>query len=211
MKIKSMIAALAASAIAVSALAVSASAEVLKKVGNEKNAEIYMVPVDGLDLSKLDKIVAEVSCDSTNTNGCIGYNDADGKWVQHEFKSEIESGVIEQNWEKDGLAGTVKDGLQVQLWWVEPLKDADGKETGNGTAQVNSVKLLDKDGNELTKTETQATTTTTEKSGAAVTTTTTAKETKKTDSAKTGDAGVGVAVAALGLASAAAFVARKKD
>ena len=72
MKIKSMIAALAASAIAVSALAVSASAELLKKVGNEKDAEIYTVPVDGLDLSKLDKIVAEVSCDSTKTNGCIG-------------------------------------------------------------------------------------------------------------------------------------------
>lgn len=210
MKIKSMIAALAASAIAVSALAVSASAEVLKKVGNEKNAEIYMVPVDGLDLSKLDKIVAEVSCDSTKMNGGIGYNNADGNWTQHEFNSEIESGVIEQTWEKDGLAGTVKDGLQVQLWWVEPKKDADGNES-DGTAQLNSVKLLDKDGNELTKTETQATTTTTEKSGASVTTTTTAKETKKTDSAKTGDAGVGVAVAALGLASAAAFVARKKD
>lgn len=211
MKIKSMIAALAASAIAVSALAVSASAEVLKKVGNEKDAEIYMVPVDGLDLSKLDKVVAEVSCDTNKLQGCIGYNNTNSEWVQVKFESEIESGAIEQTWEKDGLAGTVKDGLQVQLWWVQPTYDADGKENGNGTGQIDSVKLLDKDGNELTKTETQATTTTTEKSGAAVTTTTTAKDTKKTDSAKTGDAGVGVAVAALGLASAAAFVARKKD
>ena len=211
MKIKSMIAALAAGAIAMSAMALSASAEVLKKVGNEKKAEIYQIPVDGLDLSKLDKIVAEVSCTTNKLNGCFGYNNTSSEWVQVEFESVIDSGAISEKWEKDGLAGTVKDGLQVQLWWVQPVYEGETV-TGDGTGQVDSIKLLDKDGNELTKSEetTTAAVTTTEKSGAAVTTTTTAKSTAKTDSTKTGDAGVGVVVAALGLASAAAFAARKK-
>lgn len=53
------------------------------------------------------------------------------------------------------------------------------------------------------------TTTTTSGSGAAGTTTTAAKTGE--GSAKTGDAGVAVAVAALGLAAATAFVVRKKD
>ena len=212
MKIKSMIAALAAGAIAMSAMALSASAEVLKKVGNTKDAEVYQIPVDGLDLSKLDKIVAEVSCTTNKLNGCFGYNNTSGEWVQVEFESVIDSGAISEKWEKDGLAGTVKDGLQIQLHWVQPTYDETGKENGDGTGQVDSIKLLDKDGNELTKSEetTTAAVTTTEKSGAAVTTTTTAKSTAKTDSTKTGDAGVGVVVAALGLASAAAFAARKK-
>lgn len=55
--------------------------------------------------------------------------------------------------------------------------------------------------------ETTTTTTTAAKGG---TTTTTAKKTGE-GSAKTGDAGVAVAVATLGLAAATAFVARKKD
>ncbi len=198
MKIKSLVAALAASAIAVSAMAFSASAEVLKKTGNEKDKETYTIPVDGLDLSKLDKIVAEVSANSTKVTGCFVFNNNSGEAIQVEFESTEESGELTAEWAtSDSLAGTVKDGLAVELRWVEPVSEGN-----DATLNLDSVKLLDKDGNELQKVETTAT-----KATAAVTSTTAAKT---TTSAKTGDAGVGIAVAALGLASAAAFVARKK-
>ncbi|MBP0988343.1 MAG: hypothetical protein J6S92_08690, partial [Oscillospiraceae bacterium] len=73
MKIKSMIAALAASAIAVSTMAVSASAALFSKTGNGQ--EKYNVDIKDIDASKIDKIVAEVTCDTEYLKGTFGFND----------------------------------------------------------------------------------------------------------------------------------------
>ena len=219
MKLKNMIASLAACAIAVSGLAMTVSAEeLMKKEGNAENAKAYEIPFDGLDLSKLDKIEAVVSCDTNVLNGCIGYNaddgSADGKWTAVNQETKVGDGEsVSATWTVDGLAGTVKGGLQVQFWWVQPIYGEDGKETGNGVAKLESVKLLDKDGNELKAAETTTTAAATTTTKAATTTkagATTKAGTTTAASSKTGDAGVSIAVAGLSLAAVAAFAARKK-
>ena len=215
MKMRSVLASIAACAIAVSAMALPASAELMTKEGNTEQAKVYEIPTDGLDLSKLDKVEAVVSCSTKLLNGCIGYNAEDGsengKWTSVDQKSEVADGeAVSATWTVDGLEGKVKSGLQVQFWWVQPTYDEDGKENGNGVAKLESVKLLDKSGNELTKQ--QETTAATTASSTTTSTTTTSGGTTTTTAAgtKTGDAGVGVAVAGLSLAAIAAFVARKK-
>ncbi len=219
MKIKSVIAAVAASAIACSAMALSAAAEVFSKTGNEGDA-IYTVPVDGVDVSKINKIVVEVSCDHNKLEGTIGYNDttAESKWTKHgtdgteKFVCSAEAGAITGTWELDNIEGEIADSkIEVQFTWIEP--DGDNK----GTGKIESVKLYDKDGNELKPNMPE--TTTTEATTTTQATTTAKKDDKKDDKksstssssgAKTGDAGVGVAVAALSLAGAAAIATRKK-
>lgn len=229
MKIKSMIAAFAASAIALSAMAVTASAAVFSKTGNGQ--EYYGIDIKSLDVEKIDKIVVEITCDTNYVKGTFGFNDkSTGQWAAHGvtddggkmvFISDAGKGnTVNDKWELSGLEGTIaeQDEIQVQFWWINPHYNADGSEGDKGTANIESVKLLDKDGNEVgakvaeTTTTAAETTTTTTTTGAGTTTTTTSgkKDDKKADSAKTGDAGVGVAVAALGLAGAAAFAARKK-
>lgn len=228
MKIKSMIAALAASAIAVSTMAVSASAALFSKTGNGQ--EKYNVDIKDIDASKIDKIVAEVTCDTEYLKGTFGFNDTSNndKWASHGetedsdgnhfFESKVNAGeALTATWELSGIEGKVaaQDVIEIQFWWINPHYNADGSEGDKGTATIESVKLLDKDGNELTAkaaettTEAPATTTAADTTKAG-TTTTAAKSATKTDSTKTGDAGVGIVVAAMGLAAAVAFASRKK-
>ena len=228
MKIKSMIAALAASAIAVTTMAVSASAALFSKTGNGQ--EKYNVDIKDIDASKIDKIVAEVTCDTEYLKGTFGFNDTSNsdQWASHGatedsdgnhfFESKVNAGeALTATWELSGIEGKVaaQDVIEIQFWWINPHYNADGSEGDKGTATIESVKLLDKDGNELTAkaaettTEAPATTTAADTTKAG-TTTTAAKSATKTDSTKTGDAGVGIVVAAMGLAAAAAFASRKK-
>jgi hypothetical protein len=225
MKIKSMIAAIAASALTVSALAVSASAAI-----TNANAEAnYMYPVvaeegnnlpEGCKLTDVygieAKLSATVSAEGETCVGAFCYQSDSNNWAQNEFcqKGGDKSVII-------GDDGIVKWGSDSSLFaegdtwakvFVAEWSWADDKQIDFA---VEYVKLLDKDGNELTakaaETTTEATTTTADgTTTTAKTTTTKASDSKKADSAKTGDAGVGVAVAALGVAGAAAFVSRKK-
>jgi hypothetical protein len=222
MKIKSVLASVAACAIAISAMAVSVSADALmSKKGNEKNSENYSVPLDGIDVTKIDKIVADIALDSDYVNGCIGFNEG-GAWVNHgpnganQFEVNASGEVV-----LSGLAGKVDEGttMEVQFWWVNDVSE------GNpGTATLNSVKLYDATGAELggnAPAETESTAAATTTSAAAATTTTSAAAGTTTTAAATtttsgaaqpaGDAGVAVVAATLALAGAAAFVARKKD
>lgn len=221
MKVKSMIAALAASAIALGAMAIPASAEALAtKVGNDEGAVAYELPLDGYDLSKVDKIVAEVTFDTGSGNGCIGYTATGDKWTA----VNCEAGGTQNEswtgtWEATDLEGTVEGGIQVQLWWVNPFYDEDGQAGDAGTATVNSLTLYDADGNELEPSDDDTTTTAADDDDTTGTTTSTTKKASGSASgssgsasaAKTGDAGVGVAVAALSLAGVAAYVSRKKN
>lgn len=81
---------------------------------------------------------------------------------------------------------------------IKSVKTDDGVEAPSTTATTEAA---------TTTTTTSATTTTTTSTGKATTT----ASTKGEASAKTGDAGVAVAVAAFGLAVATAFAVRKKD
>lgn len=215
MKVKSILASLGACAIAMSAMALSASAaDLMTKVGNADSAKVYDIPTDGLDLSKLDKVVAEVSVDTTLVNGCIGYNKEDGTdkgaWTSVNQEAKADAGPVNAEWVAEGLDGTVKGSVQVQFWWVQPQYDEAGTESGDGTAVLKSVKLYDKDGKELTAGDnkddkndnTTATTTATTKAAGGNTT--------KAGATKTGDAGVGIAISGLALAGIAAVASRKK-
>ena len=71
MKLKKIFAGMAAAALAIAASAVTASAALLTKTGNgDDTSKIYKVPTEGLDLSKLDKIVADLTVDSGKVSGC---------------------------------------------------------------------------------------------------------------------------------------------
>jgi len=214
MKVKSILASLGACAIAMSAMALSASAaDLMTKVGNAESAKVYDIPTDGLDLSKLDKVVAEVSVDTTMVNGCIGYNKEDGSekgaWTSVNKEAKADAGPVNAEWVAEGLDGTVKGSVQVQFWWVQPQYNEAGEESGDGTAVLKSVKLYDKDGKELTagdnKTDDNKTDNTT-----ATTAATTKANTTKAGATKTGDAGVGIAISGLALAGIAAVASRKK-
>lgn len=222
MKIKSVLASLSACAIAISAMAISASADALmSKKGNEKQAEVYSIPLDGIDVTKIDKIVADISLDSDYVNGGFGFSEG-GAWANHgpngatQFEANASGEIV-----LSGIAGKVDAGseVQVQFWWVNDVSE------GNpGTATLNSVKLYDATGAELggnAPAETESTAAATTTSSAAATTTTSAAAGTTTTAAATtttaaagaaaGDAGVAVVAATLALAGAVAFVARKKD
>lgn len=225
MKIKSMFAALAAGTIAVSALAVSAFAGELA-IANATEADGKYAYHVGEHLPAgrtfADVYGAEIKISGVDTakgaGGGIIFQSDSVNWNQKEWGDEGSDKDYKFNYtdftfkrlesESPFSASDTWANIVISEWdgWGDPIT-------------VESVKLLDKDGNELTAAEettaapaettaAAATTTTAAKAAAA---TTTAKDSgKKADSTKTGDAGVGIAVAALGLAGAAAFVARKK-
>jgi hypothetical protein len=226
MKIKSMFAALAAGAIAVSALAVSAFAIPIAN-HNSDDGDKYVYSVkdnlpEGCKLSDVfgAKVVISGVNQETGAGGGFVFNSNTANWSQKEWGNEGSNKPIIYNY---------TDFTMTRLETESPFADTDEYaqvciaqwDNWGDAVTVDSVTLLDKDGNELTAkaaettteapadTTAAAATTTSAKAGAAVTTTK-AADTKKADSAKTGDAGVGVAVAALGLAAAAAFTARKK-
>ena len=225
MKIKSMFAALAAGAIAVSALAVSAFAIPIAN-HNSDDGDKYVYSVkdnlpEGCKLSDVfgAKVVISGVNQETGAGGGFVFNSNTASWDQKEWGNEGSNKPIIYNY---------TDFTMTRLETESPFADTDEYaqvciaqwDNWGDAVTVDSVTLLDKDGNELTAKAAEETTTeapadtttaaaTTTKAAAAVTTTK-AADTKKTDSAKTGDAGVGVAVAALGLAAAAAFTARKK-
>ena len=221
MKIKSMFAALAAGAIAVSALAVSAFAgEIAIANGTEADGKYAYAVLDHLPAGRTvtDVYGAEVKISGVDTTkgaggGIIFQSDSAG-WNQKEWGNEGSDKPYTYNY-TDFTFKRVDEASPFaasDTWASIVISEWDG---WGDPITVESVKLLDKDGNELTAAEettaAEATTTAAETTkAAAAVTTTTSKDTKKSDSTKTGDAGVGIAVAALGLAGAAAFVSRKK-
>lgn len=229
MKGKSVLAGLAACVIAAAAAVFPASAELMSKTGNDKDAEIYFIPADGLDLSGLDKIVAEISLDAKMLNGTIGYNEIGAGWKQNDQELRSDSGPTTGEWTVSGLDGRVQDGLQVQFWWVDARSDG-----STGTAKLESVRLYDKNGRELgtagsgqqqettvrqteakteaQRDETKPETGTEARQESTVRTDGTKAETEQKDepSSDAGDAGVGTAAACLAAAGAAAFLSRKK-
>ena len=162
MKMKKLIAGVVASAMAVSAMAVAASAALLTKTGNSESAALYDVSFEGLtedQINSITKIEAKVSVTSNMCNGCIGYNDAANGWTSANQELNEEAGPVDGTWVLEVAAGSfaAKDDegnvapfAQVQFWWVNPIYDEDGNETGDGVATLESVTLYDGNGNVVT-------------------------------------------------------------
>ena len=147
MKLRRIFAGLAAAAVACAATAITASAALLTRKGNDdETTKVYKVSTEGLDLSKLDKIIADMTVDTGKVSGCIGYAPVGGDWEQ--VKQELKDTTGQ--WVASGLEGKVAGGVEIQFWWVNPFYDADGNEGDPGTATIERVQLLDAQGNELT-------------------------------------------------------------
>ena len=210
MKIKSMIAALAASAITIGALAVptfAADGDPVwygGKVG--VNSKTTGWKESGQEWAVNDDKIGSTKFEPTKTD--------DGKYTIR-FENPFGDGVAAddtyvqawiQNWGPDDfkLVSVYFEGIDYN-YPMDKMDAADSNHTaylvGGTEADPTIGEKTVEDANKVT-----AIVWTFEMPQAAGK----AADTKKTDSAKTGDAGVGVAVAALGLAAAAAFTARKK-
>lgn len=228
MKIKSMIAALAASAIAVSAMAVTASAKITNPQNDDENTK-YIVDV----MASLPE-----GCSVTDVYGAQftfeGYDAEQGTGGGFVWNSNSQS-WNQKEWGNDGSNKAIiyGDDLVVKRLEDAPVFAATDEYAQVAIAQwdgwgvditITDFKLLGQDGNELQAKEAPTQTTAPEGDNNSTAETTTTKKTNatssgsssssssssSTSSTKTGDAGVGIAVAALSLAGAAAFATRKK-
>ncbi len=148
MKLKKILAAVAATAVALSTMAVNSFAALLETSLDANGAptdNVYKVAgVEGVDYSKVAKIEAVVTT-TDYVNGTIGVSTNGGTWTAAP-QQEV-SGGGSGTWVLDGLSGidsTAEDGslkpdvVQVQFWWLNA-----------GTLTLDSVKLYDADGNVL--------------------------------------------------------------
>ena len=162
MKMRKILAALSASVVAVSALSIVASADdLMTKTGNEESATKYALDFSGLtedQVKSIVKIEAKVSVTSNMVNGCIGFNSvAEEGWFAENQETKEDAGPVDDStWSVTVAAGDLaavdEDGNlapsgEVQFWWVNPLYDDEGEETGDGTATLKSVTFYDAAGN----------------------------------------------------------------
>lgn len=146
MKNRNIFAGLAAAAIVCAATVIPASAVVFKRTGNADYApKTYTVSLSDVDAAKLDKVRAELKCDSGYVKGCIRYQDADSEWTTKTKELKDETG----EWVFEGLEGQIGGEVQIEFWWVNPAFDAQGNPSIDGTATIERVVLLDAEDNEL--------------------------------------------------------------
>lgn len=235
MKVKSMIAAVAASALAIGAMAVPASADAADLANitgvtfyiscpQATDPEIWYGGAFGTSSNKnnwktvqwttseedaaehTDKVLAD-KIDDTHFKVTYTENLFTGEeeWAQAIYQAYGADDTVLEKVYLDGV------DLEITEFYGDDYKQKIGYILGDsddGTLHgvLNAAEGNGDEGETTTTTEQkESTTTTTTKKPNGTPTTNT-----KTDSTKTGDAGVGVAVAALSLAGAAAFVARKK-
>lgn len=223
MKIKSMIAALAASAIAITALAVPAFAEKKVTNGNDGDQMTYNVNQDDAKWGQIKGIKFTITpadgWTKTGFGAGVAYQGKDIKWTDYEINISGEGVANPENevsFEKTG-DNTFAFTLDTDEPWFKDIVDADKtwaqviiQNWWGAEIAVDNVEFIYAEAPAETTTEAPATTTAADTTAAPTTTTTAAKSATKTDSTKTGDAGVGIVVAAMGLAAAAAFASRKK-
>ena len=231
MKVKSILASLGACAIAVSAMAVTASADVnydLSKLeagddnytcyifGDKQDGSITGMLTDAADLEKITAIKWTIECETAAApenwyGGAFGINTKSGSWDAPQWA------INEENPDKTNPTKindtTYELTREVSFSSSEEYVQAVFQIYGDNAAKTHlkSVTLVGLDsvsggGDKTDDKKDDATTTST-------TTTTAANKgggNAATSGAKTGDAGVGVAVGLLGLAGAAAVVSRKK-
>ncbi len=157
MKLRKFLVALLTCSMVIGMMAISSSAALYTGKGqgdganeNGGNYEIDLTAL-GIDGAAIDKVVVELTFTSGIGNGTIGWNDLNGSWMNqgqiNVAGTQNEAETV--TWEAADIGG-IKDGLQVQLWWINPMYDENGTISGAGEATINSVKYYDKDGKELT-------------------------------------------------------------
>lgn len=230
MKMRNVLASVAACAIAVSAMSVAASAKVLNAAeGDDKYCMDITAPNGKTfgDIYGFEVTISGTPAEGQSNVGAVCWQSTSTKWTQKEFSlTEGEKDI------------DIKDNKITYVSDAALFKDSDefaqvfvAQWTWDGANQadftVEGVKLLDKDGKELgaaeektedskadEKTDAPETDSKAEESKADEKQEETKKDDTKTTgtqpSSKTGDAGVGAAVAGLALAGAAAVVARKR-
>ncbi len=230
MKVKSILASLGACAIAVSAMAVTASADVdydISKIaegdknftcyilGDSKDGSVKGMLTDRADVEKITAIKWTIECPEASDpskwyGGAFGIQCAANSWDTKEW-------CVNEETDKKVVATKVNDTTYEVVWDVSLQATEDQYLTAvwqnydSGASTLKSVTLVGLDsvsdgGDKTDDKKDDATTTST-------TTTTAANKgggNAATAGAKTGDAGVGMAVGALGLAAVAAVVSRKK-
>ena len=174
MKLRKILAAVAASAVAVSALAVSAfayNAEV-KFEGAAEGGACTSNPINLLsfyttdelatmDFSKIVKAEMNVQVDSGYCNGFMGSNtysedpeNAAGAWLA---TAQIDNTSTDPLvWTLENAGGIDMNSFKVEFWWINPVygEDPDGEEgpekapvEGPGTVTVTNFTFYDADGN----------------------------------------------------------------
>ena len=205
MKLRNLLASVAACAIAVSAMAISASAAITNPNTDEGKYAYDVLANLPAGCAVTDVYGAEFTFtgfdEAAGTGGGFVWNSSSINWDQVEW----------------GDAGSGKpltftaDNLTVRRLEDAPIFAADDEYAQVVIAQwdgwgvditINSVTLLDQNGNAL-----QAAPTTDAPAGDNDSTNTTTNS----NGTQTGDAGIALAVAGLAVAGAAAYVARKKD
>ncbi|MCM1300085.1 MAG: NPXTG-anchored protein [[Eubacterium] siraeum] len=155
MNMKKIIASAVAAVMTVGTMAVAASADaLLSKTGNSSSAEKYVISFEGLtedQVKSIVKIEASINVTSDYANGSVGYNDAEAGWKGDQSEASASgASTWTAEFAEGALCATDDDGnlapySEVQFWWVND--NADGTE---GTISLESVKLLDASGNEVT-------------------------------------------------------------
>ncbi len=146
MKIRKLIAGVAAAAMSLTAIAVGTSAALyedeLAANGAPTNNAYKLAGAEGVDYSKVAKIEAVVTT-TDYVNGTIGVS-ANSEWTT---PGQLEATAGTSTWVLDGLTGidgTLEDGtlkedvVQVQFWWLNA-----------GSFSLDSLKLFDAEGNVL--------------------------------------------------------------
>ena len=235
MKIKSMIAAVAASAIALSAMAVSASAAITNP--NDKEQITYALNETDEKWATIQGVKVTITAADGWTSSGFG-----GGVVFQGLNHDWNSGSKEFNVSGEGVPDPEKDKLNstktgdntfvmtydngsaifadikgeekawaqlcIQSWWgaditidnIEYIYDANAA-ADDQPAETTTAAADDTAATTTAKADDKKTTTTAKADD---------KKNSSTTATKTGDAGVGVVVAGLTLAGAAAFIARKK-
>lgn len=250
MKLKKILTGVSACAIAVSAMALSASAAITNADDDKKEAK--KLDCMALDVASIVGIKAEITVDGdiTATGGFGGAMvfDADNKagtgWTQFEWGIDGTGKATDKTDKAVKIEGSDKKYTITYMGTTPYL--AEGNTWNNAVITgwwgadftVNSLTVLDKDGNEVkaggakttaastTAAETTGTTAASSDAAAstsgeastsasaattkAATTKAAATTAKKADATKAGDAGVGLAIAGLAGGAAAMFIARKK-
>ena len=232
MKMRNVLASVAACAIAVSAMSVAASAKVLNPADGDDKYCMDITAPNGKtfgDIYGFEVTISGTPAEGQSNVGAVAWQSTSTKWTQKEFSLTAGEKDIDI---KDNKITYVSDSalfkesdefaqVFVAQWTWDGANQAD--------FTVEGVKLLDKDGKELAaaaaddktedskadeKTDAPETDSKAEESKADEKQEDTKKDDTKTTgtqpSSKTGDAGVGAAVAGLALAGAAAVVARKR-
>ena len=220
MKVKSILASLGACAIAFSAMAISASAKVTNPAAGDDKYCLDVVLPEGktfADIYGIEMSYTGTPAEGQTNVGAICWQSTSVKWTQKEFsltEGEKELVVKDNKVTHKADAPLFAAADEYAQVFVAQWSWTDDNQMD---FTVDSVKLLDKDGNELGG----AAPTQNDQTDAPANDTTTATQqaannnnnnnnTTAAAGAKTGDAGVGIAVGALALAGVAAVATRKK-